>query len=197
MKIGIIDAGLLPEVGEGINGSPVVAPLDCPEGGEGMKIAVTPDAGPGYMLNPNGSSCYGTDRAAPYNALETDFSAGNGKNDHPAFPPWASRRSARSTAPPSTSSHPSRGTASGRSTWSLTDYQKGGQDFIAGWNPETGQCSPGFPAVDNDLSFITGRRSGTITGEAPGQEVVGGHRLARPRGVQRGRGCPRAARGRS
>ncbi|HUH81998.1 MAG TPA: hypothetical protein VLZ06_11800, partial [Solirubrobacteraceae bacterium] len=44
-KIGIIDAGLLPEVGEGIDGSPVVAPLDCPEGGEGMKVAVTPDAG--------------------------------------------------------------------------------------------------------------------------------------------------------
>ena len=72
MKVGIIDAGLLPEVGEGIDGSPVVAPLDCPEGGEGMKVAVTPDAGPGYVLNANGSSCYGS-TAGSYNTLETDI----------------------------------------------------------------------------------------------------------------------------
>ena len=45
-KIGIIAAGLLPDVGEGINGSPIVAPVTCPEGGEGLKIGVTPDAGP-------------------------------------------------------------------------------------------------------------------------------------------------------
>ena len=32
-------------MGEGINGSPVVAPLTCPQGGEGLKIGVTPDAG--------------------------------------------------------------------------------------------------------------------------------------------------------
>ena len=37
VKIGIINAGLLPDVGEGINGSPVVAPLTCPEGGEGLE----------------------------------------------------------------------------------------------------------------------------------------------------------------
>ncbi len=85
MKIGIIDAGLLPDVGEGINGSPVVAPLTCPEGGEGMKIGVTPDAGPGYVLNPNGSSCYGSTDGAD-NALETDISASAGKIDTPAFP---------------------------------------------------------------------------------------------------------------
>ena len=54
------------------------------------------------------------------------------------------------------------------------DYQKGGQDFIAGWNAQTGQYSPGFPAVDNDLSFITGETVGDVTGEAPKQEVVAG-----------------------
>ena len=54
------------------------------------------------------------------------------------------------------------------------DYQKGGQDFIAGWDASTGQFIPGFPAVDNDLSFITGEVVGDITGEAPKQEVVAG-----------------------
>src|SRR5205085_5402166 len=59
VKIAIIDAGLLPDVGEGINGSPVLAPLRCPSGGTGMKIGVSPDAGPAYVLNANGTSCYG------------------------------------------------------------------------------------------------------------------------------------------
>ena len=36
------------------------------------------------------------------------------------------------------------------------DEQKGSQDFIAGWNASSGQFLPGFPTVDNDLSFITG-----------------------------------------
>ncbi len=171
-KIGIIDAGLLPDVGEGINGSPVVAPLTCPEGGEGMKVAVTPDAGPGYLLNPNGSSCYGSLNGSD-NALETDFAAGNGKVDTPAFPAVG---------------EPAFGTLDGTTTdlfapaagllraldVAASDYQKGGQDFMAAWNPTTGQFAPGFPTVDNDLSFITGETVGDVTGEAPKQEVVGG-----------------------
>ncbi len=172
VKIGIIDAGLLPEVGEGIDGSPVVAPLDCPEGGEGPKIAVTPDAGPGYVLNPNGTSCYGSTEGK-YTALETDVSASPTKVDTPVF---------------AAVGEPAFGTLNG-TTLDLfnpvagliraldivaPDYQKGGQDFIAGWNANTGQFAPGFPAVDNDLSFITGETVGDVTGEAPKQEVVAG-----------------------
>ena len=171
-KIGIIDAGLLPDVGEGINGSPVVAPVLCPEGGEGLKVGVTPDAGPGYLLNADGSSCYGS-TGGKYNALQTDASASGSKTDTPAFP---------------TVGEPAFGTLDGTTTNMFApaagllraldvvapDYQKGGQDFIAGWNANTGQFSPGFPAVDNDLSFITGQTIGDVTGQAPKQEVLGG-----------------------
>jgi hypothetical protein len=172
VKIGIIDAGLLPEVGEGINGSPVVAPLDCPEGGEGPKIAVTPDAGPGYVLDPNGKSCYG-ETEGKYNVLTTEFGTGAGKTDTPTF---------------AAVGEPAFGTLNGTTldlfnpTAGLIraldvvapDYQKGGQDFIAGWSAGTGQFLPGWPAVTNDLSFITGEAVGDITGEAPKQEVLAG-----------------------
>src|SRR5439155_1707460 len=84
IKIGLINAGLLPDVGEGINGSPVVAPVTCPEGGGGLKVGVTPDAGPGYILNADGSSCYGS-AEGKYNALETDISAGNASQDLEAY----------------------------------------------------------------------------------------------------------------
>ncbi len=171
-KIGIIDAGLLPDVGEGINGSPVVAPVLCPEGGEGLKIGVTPDAGPGYVLNANGSSCYGS-AGGKYTALQTDVSASAGKTDTPTFPAVG---------------EPAFGTLDGTTTSMFAptsgllraldvvapDYQKGSQDFIAGWNANSGQYAPGFPAVDNDLSFITGETVGDVTGEAPKQEVLAG-----------------------
>jgi hypothetical protein len=171
-KIGIIDAGLLPDVGEGINGSPVVAPVLCSEGGEGLKVGVTPDAGPGYVLNANGTSCYGS-TGGKYNALQTDASASASKVDTPTFPAVG---------------EPAFGTLDGTTTSMFAptsgllraldvvapDYQKGSQDFIAGWNANSGQYAPGFPAVDNDLSFITGETVGDVTGEAPKQEVLAG-----------------------
>jgi len=170
-KIGIIDRGLLPDVGEGINGSPVVAPLSCPDGGSGMKIGVTPDAGPAYLFNPNGSSCYGKDSSGRDNTLETDFSAGSTQYDHPAF---------------AAVGYPAFGTLNGTSIdfftpeagllraldVALNDYQ-GGEDFIGGWNPSSGQQLSGFPAEVNDLQFLTGPAVGNITGGS-GQQVIGG-----------------------
>jgi hypothetical protein len=172
-KIGIIDEGLLPDVGEGINGSPVLAPISCPSGGRGMKIGVSPDAGPGYVLNPDGSSCYGK-TGAQDNVLATDEATGNAsKLDTPAFPAVG---------------YPSFGTLDGKTVTmfdqgagllraldvAVNGEQKGGQDFILGWNPSTGQFAPGYPAVVNDLGFLTGEVVGDVTGGAPAQEVLGG-----------------------
>jgi hypothetical protein len=162
VKIGIIDAGLLPDVGEGINGSPVVAPLTCPSGGTGLKIGVAPDAGPAYILNPDGSSCYGTDpTSGHYNTLETDAKEGIGQYDHPTF---------------AAVGYPAFGSFDGKTIdfftpetgllraldVALNDYQ-GGQDFIGGWNPTTAQALTGFPAAVNDLQFLTGPVVGQIT----------------------------------
>jgi hypothetical protein len=171
-KVGIINRGLLPDVGEGIDGSPVVAPLRCPSGGAGMKIGLTPDAGPAYIFNANGSSCYGADPSGHDNPLETDFSLGHGQYDHPAF---------------AAVGYPAFGTLDGRRTSFfapeagliraldivLPDYQ-GGQDFIGAWNPRTGLPRLGFPAAVNDLQFLTGPVVGDITGGGAGQQVIGG-----------------------
>ena len=172
VKIGIIDAGLLPDVGEGINGSPVVAPLRCPSGGAGLKIGVTPDAGPAYILNPDGSSCYGTDpTSGKYNTLETDAKLGVEQYDHPTF---------------AAVGYPAFGSLDGSTIDFFTpetglvraldvavnDYQ-GGQDFIGGWNTSTGQALPGYPAAVDDLQFLTGPAVGQITAQS-GQSVIGG-----------------------
>jgi hypothetical protein len=172
VKIGIIDAGLLPDVGEGINGSPVVAPVRCPFGGVGLKIGLAPDAGPAYILNPDGSSCYGTDpTSGRYNTLETDAKAGLGQYDHPTFaavgyPAFGSFDGHRVDF-----FTPETGLVRALDV-ALNDYQ-GGQDFIGGFLPATGQALPGFPAAVNDLQFLTGPAVGQITARG-GQAVIGG-----------------------
>jgi len=171
VKVGIIDAGLLPDVGEGINGSPVIAPLTCPSGGPGMKIGLAPDAGPAYIFNRDGTSCYGKDQSGHDNPLETDFGQGHGQYDHPGF---------------AAVGYPAFGSFDGhtidfftpeagllRAVDLLLNEYQGGQDFIGGWNPSTAQPLPGFPAEVNDLQFLTGPAVGQITAGS-GQDVIGG-----------------------
>jgi hypothetical protein len=154
----------------------VVARLTCPSGGTGPKIGVIPDAGPGYIFNPNGSSCYGKDPSNGHDiALATDFSvsAGSGKYDTPAIPAVG---------------YPSFGTFDNGATTTLfapaagllraldlviNEYQ-GGQDFIAAWNPSSGQFTSGFPTPDNDLAFLSGQVVGDILGTPKTQEVIAG-----------------------
>ena len=171
VKVGIIDRGLLPDVGEGVNGSPVVANLNCPSGGSGPKVGVTPDAGPAYIFNADGTSCYGK-TGGNDNPLELDFSAGAGQTDHPAF---------------AAVGYPAFGNLDGTGPQFLApvagimraldivapEYQ-GGQDFIAAWDTTSAQYRPGFPSPVNDLQFLTGPAVGDVLG-TPGQEqALGG-----------------------
>jgi hypothetical protein len=48
VAIGVAD--LLSIVGEEISGSPVLAPLDCPNGGDGLEAGVIPAVDAGYLL---------------------------------------------------------------------------------------------------------------------------------------------------
>lgn len=168
-KIGIIDQGLLPDVGEGINGSPVVAPVTCSSGGAGMKIGVTPDAGPGYVLNGDGSSCYGSSNGQD-NTLS--LNAGNGV-DHPAFAAVGYPAFGALDGKTISIFNPGAGVVRALDV-AINGEQKGGQNFILGWDAASGQFHSGYPAVTNDLGFLTGQTVGDITGSAPAQEVLGG-----------------------
>lgn len=172
VKVGIIDAGLLPDVGEGVNGSPVAASFSCPSGGPGPKIGVTPDAGPAYVLNSDGSSCYGRSGGAD-NTLETDLAASPSKYDSPVFA--AVGYPAFGTLDGATVSFFAPATGLIRALDVVAPEYQGGQDFLAGWNPAlpSAQFLPGFPAAVNDLQFLTGPVVGQLT-QSPGQQVIGG-----------------------
>jgi hypothetical protein len=170
VKIGIIDAGLLPDVGEGINGSPVVAPVRCPSGGFGMKIGVTPDAGPAYILNANGTSCYGT-TAGRDNTLGTDFTTDARRSDTPTYA--AVGYPAFGTLDGHTISLFAPATGLIRALDVAANEYQGGQDFLGAWDPTGEAFRPGFPAPVNDLQFLTGPAIGRITARG-GQSVIEG-----------------------
>lgn len=55
----------------------------------------------------------------------------------------------------------------------VNEYQQGSQDFIGAWSTRDGRFRPGFPAVVNDLQFLTGPSVADLDGE-PGEELIGG-----------------------
>jgi hypothetical protein len=170
-KVGIINSELLPDVGEGITGSPVVATLTCASGGSGVKVGVIPDAGPGYIFNADGTSCYGQSGGHD-NALSTDVSAGVGQVDHPVFPAVGLPAFGDLGGTQPSFVAPVAGLLRALDLV-VPDYQVGGQDFTAAWDATTGQMRAGFPAQENDLAFLTGPAVADIDG-LPGQEIVAG-----------------------
>ncbi len=86
VKMAILNANLLPVVGEGVTGAPVIGPanMTCTSGGKGPKVGAIPNNGFGYVLNADGSSCFGSDGSGHYNTLQTD--SGSGNTDRPDFP---------------------------------------------------------------------------------------------------------------
>jgi len=171
-KAGIALTELLPVVGEGITGYPVVAELTCPSGGSGPKVGVVANNGPAYVLNADATSCYGNDAGGKPNALESDAGEGTGQVDRPVLPAVG---------------HPAFGSLGGAQPAFLTpaagttraldiafpDYQPTGQDFLGAWDTTTGQFRPGYPSAVNDLQFLTGPSIADIDG-LPGEETLEG-----------------------
>lgn len=170
--VGIATSELLPVVGEGITGYPVVSELTCPSGGSGPKIGVLANNGPAYVLNDDATSCYGDDPTSGRpNALESDFSASTTQYDHPLLPAVGHPAFGALGGPSPAFLSPAAGLGRALDV-ALTEYQQG-QDFVAAWDSNSGQFRPGFPAALNDLQFVTGPSIADIDG-LPGEEVVEG-----------------------
>jgi hypothetical protein len=168
-KVGLINAELLPVVGEAVTGAPVIANVDCPQGDDGnAEVGVMGNAGPAYIFRPDGQSCHGKDGDKD-RALASDFTASGGKTDTPAIPAvghpaFGDMGDGLSFFAPATGVLRALDVA-------VNEYQSGSQDFIAGWNAQTAQFRPNYPQLMNDLQFLTGPSVADIDG-LPGEEVV-------------------------
>ena len=143
---------------------------ELPGRGRRTKIGVTANDGPAYVLNADGTSCYGETSGKP-NALSADSGARPG--DHPAADPRSAiRRSATSAARRQRLLAPGASGVQRRST-SRSPSTRSGQDLLGVWDPATGQFRSGFPATVNDLQLLTGPAVADIDGD-PGEEILAG-----------------------
>ena len=170
---GMLLTETLPIVGEGIAGPPVIGPVSCPSGGSGMKVGTATAAGPAYVVNGDGTSCYG-ETSGSANALSADFGGSAHATDSPLIP--ALGNPAFGAAAGTTAEAP--GFAMGAIglfkalDLQVVDYQ-GGQDVLGVWDPATGQFRSGFPATVNDLQLLTGPAIADVDGNA-GEEILSG-----------------------
>ncbi|MEA2472290.1 MAG: hypothetical protein QOE06_205, partial [Thermoleophilaceae bacterium] len=168
-KLAVLTAHLLPIVGEGVTGAPVIGPVTCPSGGQGSKIGAFANTGVAYVFNGDGTSCLGRQSGKDV-SMDSDKGSGSA-TDHPAFPAVG---------------HPAFGNFAGGVSLLgpvaglgraldalLPEYQINGQDQVAAWDPTTGSYRPGFPARMNDLQFLTGPSVADIDGK-PGEELLEG-----------------------
>jgi hypothetical protein len=169
VKVALLLKEVLPVVGEGITGAPAVGPASCPSGGSGPKVAAISAAGPGYVLNPDGSSCYGSDNGK-HRTLEAEGGLGDA-TDKPAIPAFGHMAFGDFGGGTSVLA-PAAGLIRALDV-ALNEYQVGGQDQVAAWNADSGRYRTGFPAKVNDLQFLTGPTVGDIDGSG-GEEAVSG-----------------------
>jgi hypothetical protein len=168
-KVAIVSAELLPVVGEGITGYPIVGDVNC-GGGGGPKIGVMANNGHAYVFDTDGQSCYGKSNGADV-PLQTD---GYGSQpDHPLVPAVGAPAFADLDGTGLSFIAPAAGLGRALDV-AFPDYQPTGQDFLAAWSvPGEGQLRPGFPQAVNDLQFLTGPSVADLDG-VPGQEIVAG-----------------------
>jgi hypothetical protein len=159
-------------VGEGVTGSPIIGTLQCNADTAKPRIGVVPDAGPAYVLDPDGKSCLGQDAGKDV-PTGSDFSASGTRYDTPAVPAFGHPAFAK-LDPASGMSLIAPATGLLRaSDILLQDYQNG-QDFLGAWSLNgDGQFNPGFPAPVNDLQFLTGPSIADVDG-VPGEEIIEG-----------------------
>jgi hypothetical protein len=173
-KVGVLNAELLPVVGEGVTGYPVIAKASCggpsPQGGAGPKIGALANNGEAYVFAANGKSCFGQDGSGHDIPVQTD--GYSNQPDHPLIPAvghpaFANLGGGISLLAPAAGLGRALDVA-------FPEYQRTGQDFIAAWSLQAGgTLLPNYPQTMNDLQFLTGPSIADIDG-LPGQEVVEG-----------------------
>ena len=163
-RIGMATTQLLPDVGEGSNGSPVMADVD----GDGtLEIGTASIDSPPYLLKANGSSFYGADPQGHAVTMATSADEfKSGATDGPSLAAIGGGVFGRLGGPGSPVSF-AMGASGLRRLLDvvLPEQQLGAEDHIGAWNALTGTYDPGFPSRMNDLMFFNTPAVADVSGD--------------------------------
>jgi len=151
VPIAMLALELLPYVGEGSNGQPVMADVD----GDGtLEIGTASIASPPYLLEPDGASSFGEQDGRYRTAATTGPGVGSAATDFPSFASLGGGVFGRVGAGPQVDF--AMGATGLRRLLDvvLPEQQLLAEDHISVWSTATGLYEPGFPAQMNDLQFI-------------------------------------------
>jgi hypothetical protein len=152
VRIADLALELLPDVGSGSDGSPVVAIIS----GKPV-IATASVAGAVYLLNPDGTSTLGNDPQGHYITTGVEGSGpGSKATDTPSVASLGGAAFGR-LGGAATQPSVAMGSTGLRRLLdvALPDMQLGAEDHVSAWNTTTGRFESGFPALMNDLQFFT------------------------------------------
>ena len=185
VKIGLLTTELLPDVGEGSNGSPVMADVN----GDGkLEIATASIAGPVYLLNGDGTDYYS---CCPdgYAAMNTSEFKNPEATDGPSLPSLGGAVFGRLA--PNLPLSVAMGSTGLRRLLdvALPEQQLGAEDHLGVWDTTTGSFMPGFPAQMNDLMFFNTPAIVDVNGDG-NAEVLQGSAMYDVRGYGLGGSVP-------
>jgi len=169
--LGQVTQQLLPDVGEGVTGDPVIGSVTCgphDTNNGGPKIGALSDVGPAYLFNPDGSSCYGSSGGQD-TTLAVSGTPGMGQFDTPVIPAVGNPAFAH-VGPGGKTAFLAPAAGLMRAIDAAAPEYQPSQDFLAAWDPTTSQFQAGYPSPVNDLQFLTGPSAGDVTGLAASQE---------------------------
>ena len=166
-KVGILQGEVLPLVGEGITGAPVMGEVPCGGPAAEPAVGVIPAAGVPYLVGADGQSCYGRT-----NGRDRGLPTEGGKNADPVFLAAFGHPAFAQLGGTSVFLAPAAGVA--RAADVVAPEYQGGQDYLVAWSTGPGTVQPGWPAEMNDLQFLTGPTVGDLVSAKPGDEVIAG-----------------------
>lgn len=200
VKVGILQAEILPTVGSGVDTPPALISMSCPQNSSpGLKVGVAANNGPVYIFGSDGKSCYGQGLGALDPGMHDRTLGGTGQrgtgnsNDPEAAAAFGLVVFGDLTSKGDTVLVTPTAGVNKLVDVILAAHQFNAQNQVTAWSLSTvppvcagAACSPqfhaGFPHYMNDLQFLAGPSVADITGDGT-QAILQGSASNDLRGV--------------
>lgn len=170
VKLAVAAPGMLPEVLQGVGGPAAIADID----GDGvMEIGVFSAAGPGYLLEPDGTSFLGNDGSGlPLSLRSNEAGSSSSVDDLPLMCAWGGGSFATLGEGGLSFVAPVMGLGRAGDMYLPADQTRS-DDAIAAWNASDGSMLSPFPARVNGTLLSVTPGAADIDGDGV-QEVLAG-----------------------